>query len=147
MRYGLMIAASLLTVAASPNGSRADEALVLSESARSDGTSFGEQLRSAPAGPIVLLNTFLVPEEETEAFRQGWAGVAETMRRQPGFISTTLHRPVGGSRLWVNYAVWESASAFTAALASPEFRAAASSMKQTGFRRLYQAEPTHGSTR
>ena len=41
----------------------------------------------------------------------------------------------------VNYAVWDSASAFAAALASPEFREAAAPMKQTGFRRLYQAMP------
>lgn len=122
-------------------GSRAEDALLLSDATKSDGASFIEQLRAAPAGRIVLLNTFLVPEEEAEAFRQGWAKAAEVLRRQPGFVSTVMHRPVGGSRLWVNYAVWDSASAFTAALASPEFREAAAPMKQMGFRRLYQAMP------
>ena len=82
-----------------------------------------------------------MPDGEAEAFQQGWAKAAEVLRRQPGFVSTVMHRPVGGSRLWVNYAVWDSASAFAAALASPAFRAAAAPMKQTGFRRLYQAMP------
>jgi heme-degrading monooxygenase HmoA len=136
--------ASLLVAAAFASPSQAEEGLFLSEKARSDGTSFAEQLRSAGPGQIVLLNTFLVDEAESEAFLAGWEKAAEVLRRQPGFVSTTMHRPVGGSHLWVNYAVWESASAFAAALATPEFRAAAGNMKQVGFRRLYQATPTLG---
>ena len=75
--------------------------------------------------------------------RSGGRGPADLrpVTIQPGFVSTVMHRPVGGSRLWVNYAVWDSASAFAAALASPEFREAAAPMKKTGFRRLYQAMP------
>ncbi|MCB5174971.1 antibiotic biosynthesis monooxygenase family protein [Microvirga lenta] len=136
-----------MLAAALPGAGRAEQILSLSDAQKSDGTSFAEQLRSAPTGQIVLLNTFLVPEGEAEAFRQGWARAAEVLRRQPGFVSTTLHRPVGGARLWVNHAVWESASAFMAALASPDFKAAAASMRQTGFRRLYQAERTLRSAR
>ncbi|WP_230529885.1 antibiotic biosynthesis monooxygenase family protein [Microvirga roseola] len=143
MRFATMLAAATIA-AAVPGSTFAEEGPKLSDLARSDGTSFAEQLRSAPAGPIVLLNTFLVQQGEAEAFRRGWAKAAEVLRRQPGFVSTTLHRPVGGSRLWVNHAVWESAGAFAAALATPEFRAAAASMKQTGFRRLYHAEPALG---
>jgi len=111
---------------------------------QSDGTSFAEQLRSTPEGQIVLLNTFRVPEGEIEAFQQGWAKAADAMRLQPGFVSTTMHRPVAGSQLWVNYAVWDSAAAFTKALATPEFRAGAAFIKQASFRRLYQAEPSLG---
>jgi len=147
MRRFALPTAMLLTAAVLSGAARAEEGLQLSDTARSDGTSFAEQLRSAPAGKVVLLNTFLVPEGEAEAFRQGWAKAADVLRRQPGFVSTTLHRPVGDSRLWVNYAVWDSVAAFAAALANPEFRAAAASMKQAGFRRLYQAEPALGPTR
>jgi heme-degrading monooxygenase HmoA len=136
-----LLAAMILSTA-----SNADEALILSDVKGSDGTSFAEQLRSAQAGQITLLNTFLVPEGETEAFRQGWRKVAEVLRRQPGFISTSLHRPVGDSNLWVNHAVWESTSAFVAALVSPEFRAVAASMKQSGFRRLYRIDTALGPT-
>jgi hypothetical protein len=31
------------------------------------------------------------------------------MRRQPGFISTQLHQGIGGSSIFINYAVFESA--------------------------------------
>ncbi len=147
MRPRTIMIAAVLAALAFSTGSRAEDALLLSDTARSDGASFIEQLRAAPQGRVVLLNTFLVPEEEAEAFRQGWAKAAEVLRRQPGFVSTVMHRPVGGSRLWVNYAVWDSASAFAAALASPEFREAAAPMKQTGFRRLYQAMPALGPIR
>ncbi|WP_246728310.1 antibiotic biosynthesis monooxygenase family protein [Microvirga terricola] len=119
----------------------------MSDSARSDGTSFAEQLSTTTSGPIALLNTFVVPPGQEQAFEQGWTRAAEALRRQPGFISTRLHKPVGASRLWVNYAVWESTTAFAAALVSPEFRAAAASMASTGFRRLYQAGPVLGPTR
>lgn len=136
MTYLLMTAASM--------GPAQAEGLILSDQTRSDGTTFADQLITAGSGPVVLINTFLVEEGEAASFQAGWSKAAEVLRQQPGFISTTLHRPVGASQLWVNYAVWESASAFTAALATPEFRAAAGAMKQVGFRRLYQAETTLG---
>jgi heme-degrading monooxygenase HmoA len=44
------------------------------------------------------------------------------MRHQPGFISTQLHRGVGGSRVFINYAVWESTEHFKRALTNPEFQ-------------------------
>jgi heme-degrading monooxygenase HmoA len=133
---------SMLLGGALVGPSQAEEGLLLSEASRSDGTSFADQLRSTGRGQIVLINTFLVEKGDAEAFQAGWGKAADVLRRQPGFVSTTLHKPVGDSRLWVNYAVWESASAFAAALSTPEFRAAAGSMKQIGFRRLYRAEPT-----
>lgn len=141
-----LIASLIMTAVLSSHG-KAEEGLFLSDAARSDGTSFSDQLRSDAKGPVVLLNTFQVEEKDAEAFKAGWGKAAEVLRRQPGFISTTLHRPVGGSRLWVNSAIWESPAAFAAALATPEFKAAASSLKQAGFRRLYQADVTLGPTR
>jgi heme-degrading monooxygenase HmoA len=44
------------------------------------------------------------------------------MKGQPGFITTQLHRGIGGSCVFLNYAVWESVDAFKAAFAQPEFR-------------------------
>ncbi len=139
-----LLMTSLLLATGLSGQSKAEEGLLLSEAARSDGTSFADQLRAAGPGQVVLINTFLVEPTEAEAFQAGWGKAAEVLRRQPGFVSTTLHRPVGTPRLWVNYAVWESASTFAAALATPEFRAVAGTMKQVGFRRIYQAEPTMG---
>jgi heme-degrading monooxygenase HmoA len=45
------------------------------------------------------------------------------MKRQPGFISTQLHRAIGESATYLNYAVWESVAHFRAAFSHPEFRA------------------------
>jgi heme-degrading monooxygenase HmoA len=45
------------------------------------------------------------------------------MKKQPGFISTQLHRALGDSPTYFNYAVWESNDAFAAAFANPEFAA------------------------
>ena len=80
-----------------------------------------EQVQS-DAGPIVLINPFNVPADEVEGFLEVWAEDAAFMKRQPGFISTQLHRGVAGSRTFVNVATWESARALGAALASPEFQ-------------------------
>ncbi|NBJ09546.1 antibiotic biosynthesis monooxygenase family protein [Microvirga arsenatis] len=135
---------TLLAAAGFSASSRAQEPLILSDATRSDGTSFVEQLRSAPEGRIALINTFQVTAEEAEAFKRDWSRVAEILRRKPGFVSSALHRPVGGSTLWVNHAVWENAQSLAAALASPEFRAAAASLNQMGFRRIYKAEPALG---
>ena len=44
-------------------------------------------------------------------------------KQQPGFISTQLHKGIGGSRVFVNYAVWESVADFKRAFNDPEFQA------------------------
>ena len=84
--------------------------------------SFAEQLRQE-TGPVVLVNTFTVAPEEAERFLAVWAEDAAYMKRQPGFISTQLHRGIAGSGTFVNVAVWESAQALRAAFFSPEFQA------------------------
>ena len=53
-----------------------------------------------------------------------WKDDAEFMKRQPGFISTQLHRALGDSPTYLNYAIWESTEAFRAAFTHPEFVAA-----------------------
>jgi len=73
-------------------------------------------------GPVVLINEFNVPPEDTDRFIAVWADDAAFMKRQPGFISTQLHRGTAGSTTFVNVAVWESASALGEAFRSPEFQ-------------------------
>jgi quinol monooxygenase YgiN len=63
-------------------------------------------------GPVILINKFSVDPKEFDQFLKGWAAEAEKFKGQPGFISTQLHRGIGGSGTFVNYAVWESASKF-----------------------------------
>ena len=75
------------------------------------------------ARPVVLVNVFTLDKADEETFLEIWRDDAEFMKRQPGFISTQLHRAVGESPTYLNYAVWESTADFRAAFTHPEFRA------------------------
>jgi len=79
------------------------------------------------ASPVVLVNLFSVDKVDEQALLDAWKHDAEFMKRQPGFISTQLHRAIGESSSYLNYAVWESTAAFRAAFANPEFRSRLSS--------------------
>lgn len=81
-----------------------------------------EQLQQ-DTGPVVLINRFNVAPEDTERLLQAWAEDAAFMKRQPGYISTQLHRGIAGSSTFVNIATWESARALAQAFGSPEFQA------------------------
>ena len=85
--------------------------------------SLDEQLRDETSGPVVLVNTFVVPPEDADALLDIWSRDAAVMKRQPGFISTQLHRGTAGSGTFLNYAVWQSTAHFRDAFADPEFRA------------------------
>jgi heme-degrading monooxygenase HmoA len=75
------------------------------------------------ASPVVLVNVFTLDKADEQAFLQVWQDDAVFMKRQPGFISTQLHRAVGESPTYLNYAVWESTAAFRAAFTHPDFLA------------------------
>ena len=68
------------------------------------------------AGPLILINKFSVSPEEFDQFLKGWAIEAKKFKEQPGFISTQLHKGIGGSGTFINYAVWESAAYFKKAV-------------------------------
>jgi heme-degrading monooxygenase HmoA len=74
------------------------------------------------AGPVVLVNVFKVAPEDADQLVEVWADDAAFMKRQPGFISTQLHRGTAGSSTFVNVAEWESARALGEAFRSPEFQ-------------------------
>jgi heme-degrading monooxygenase HmoA len=82
-----------------------------------------EQLGS-DVSPVVLINLFQVAESDIPALLRAWEDDANWMKRQPGYISTQLHRAIGGSNLFLNYAVWESVAHFRAAFNHPDFKAA-----------------------
>ncbi len=75
------------------------------------------------ATPVVLVNVFRLDQADEQTFLQAWQDDAAFMKRQPGFISTQLHRAIGESPTYLNYAVWESTAHFRAAFTHPEFRA------------------------
>nr|WP_054059691.1 antibiotic biosynthesis monooxygenase family protein [Pseudomonas fuscovaginae] len=73
------------------------------------------------ASPVVLVNVFTLDTDDEPVFLDAWKDDAAFMKRQPGFISTQLHRALGESPTYLNYAVWESTAAFRAAFTHPEF--------------------------
>jgi len=80
-----------------------------------------EQQLQGTASPVVLVNLFSVAEADTAALLAAWEKDATWMKRQPGFLSTQLHRAVGGSCMFMNYALWDSVDDFRAAFTHPDF--------------------------
>ena len=73
----------------------------------------------------ILINAFEVPDGQDDEFLTNWEEAKEYMERQPGYVSTTLHKSLDpGARFrYINVAGWQSPQAFQAALTSPEFTA------------------------
>ncbi|MDI6028773.1 antibiotic biosynthesis monooxygenase [Corticibacterium sp. UT-5YL-CI-8] len=80
-----------------------------------------ERQLAVEAAPVVLINLFTLATGDEPQFLEAWADDAEFMKRQPGFISTQLHRAIGNSPTYLNYAVWDSTETFRAAFTHPEF--------------------------
>ena len=85
-----------------------------------------EQQLGVDAGPVVLVNLFTVDPEDQDALVAAWKEDALWMKKQPGYISTQLHKAVGESCMFLNYAVWDSVSDFRTAFSNPEFKQALS---------------------
>ena len=81
-----------------------------------------ERQLSTEASAVVLINLFTVDKIDEPALLTAWAHDAEFMKLQPGFISTQLHRAIGDSCAYLNYAIWETTAAFRAAFSHPEFQ-------------------------
>jgi heme-degrading monooxygenase HmoA len=87
-----------------------------------DQVGLADQLQSREDGSVVLINVFTIDTADEEALLAAWAHDAEFMRAQPGYISTQMHKAIGGSGTFVNYAVWESVESFRSAFSNPEFQ-------------------------
>ena len=83
--------------------------------------AFPIQQQIAIDAAVVLVNVFTLAAADEADFLAVWKDDAEFMKRQPGFISTQLHRALGDSPTYLNYAIWESTEAFRAAFTHPEF--------------------------
>lgn len=81
-----------------------------------------QQQMSLEIGPVILINQFKVKPEEANQLVEAWTRDAAFLKQQPGFISAQLHRGVGGSGVFLNYAVWQSIADFRRAFSQPEFQ-------------------------
>ena len=59
-------------------------------------------------GQVILINKFNVKPDKVEQFLEDWGKDAINFKQQPGFISAQLHKGIGNSSVFINYAVWES---------------------------------------
>jgi heme-degrading monooxygenase HmoA len=84
--------------------------------------TLSEQMEEKNVGSVILINKFNMKPEEVDRFLQAWASDAEYFKQQPGFISTQLHRGIGGSCVFINYAVWESTELFKKAVNNAELQ-------------------------
>ena len=87
-----------------------------------DAVTLADQMQVNDDGSVVLINLFTVDPQDEEALVAAWSHDAEFMKAQPGYISTQLHKGIGGSSTFINYAVWESVESFRNAFGNPEFQ-------------------------
>ncbi|MEM7558723.1 MAG: antibiotic biosynthesis monooxygenase, partial [Planctomycetota bacterium] len=59
-------------------------------------TTLAQQLQVTEDGPVVLINVFTVDASEEDALLEAWKHDADFMREQPGYISTQMHKGIGG---------------------------------------------------
>jgi len=74
------------------------------------------------AGPVVMVNLLTMASEDETAFLAAWTADAQFMKRQPGYISTQLHRAIGENPTYLNYAIFDSVATWRTAFRTPEFQ-------------------------
>ena len=89
-----------------------------------ENVTLAAQLEEKDRRPVILINKFNVKPEDVEQLLKAWAADAAYLKQKPGFISTQLHQGIGGSCVFINYAVWESVEHFKQATSDPAFRSA-----------------------
>ncbi len=87
-----------------------------------DTVSLMDQMQTNEDGSIVLINVFTIDPADEDALIEAWSHDAKFMKAQPGYISTQMHKGIGGSPTFINYAVWETVESFRNAFTNPEFQ-------------------------
>jgi heme-degrading monooxygenase HmoA len=81
---------------------------------------------------VIVINPFEVPEGREDEALAMWEKFAEYFRKQPGYVSTKLHRAINPDARFhlINVAEWESAERFQAALNNEELQEIAESLDE-----------------
>ena len=87
-----------------------------------DKVKFKDQIEEKIMGSVILINKFNVKPNKVEQLLKDWAEDAARFKQEPGFISTQLHRGIGKSSVFINYAVWESMEHYKKAINKILFR-------------------------
>lgn len=87
---------------------------------------------SAESPILTFINVFSVEPANQQRLVELWQQATEhVMRHLPGFISANVHRSLDGTK-GINYAQWETADAFNAALKDPDATAWFARLAQIG---------------
>jgi heme-degrading monooxygenase HmoA len=88
----------------------------------------------------VLINVFEVPGDRDAEFLQGWTAARDFLQRQPGYISTQLHRSLDPAARFrfINVAEWATPADFQAAVTHPDFADLRRAMTFASYPALYQ---------
>jgi heme-degrading monooxygenase HmoA len=86
-----------------------------------DYVKFSSQLEEN-VGPIVFVNKFTVNPEDADGFLKAWEDDATYFKSQPGLISAQLHKGIGGSGTFINYAIWECTAQLKKAVNNTDFQ-------------------------
>ena len=87
-----------------------------------DKVKFKDQIEEKIMGSVILINKFNVAQGKVEQFLKDWGEDATNFKQQPGFISAQLHKGIGKSSAFINYAVWESMEHYKKAINKMLFR-------------------------
>jgi hypothetical protein len=69
-----------------------------------ENVTLAAQLEEESRRSVILINKFNVKPEDADNLLNAWAADAAYLKHKPGFISTQLHRGIGGSCVFINYA-------------------------------------------
>ena len=87
-----------------------------------DTVGIADQVQTNEDGSVVLINVFTIDPADEDALIEAWSHDAAFMKEQTGYISTQMHKGIGGSSTYINYAIWESVESFRNAFTNPEFQ-------------------------
>ena len=77
------------------------------------------QLDGGQSGPCVFVAVFHVPLQDADGLLAAWYGEEADLRKRKGFISREFVRGRSGSDVFIDYAKWQSAADYKAALLDP----------------------------
>ena len=78
---------------------------------------------------VTLVNVFTVEPENQQRLVDIFVEAGESMTKQPGFISATIHKSLDGTRV-INYVQWRSKEDFEAISNNPETTAHINEIKK-----------------
>ncbi|RCV47305.1 antibiotic biosynthesis monooxygenase family protein [Marinitenerispora sediminis] len=86
------------------------------------------ELNTAENATVVFVNRFTL-HTSPEEFERAFDTTAQFLRRQPGFLQSTLSRHADKPDSYLNIARWRDARSFHAALTHPDFAAHAAALR------------------